>query len=219
MEEVRSVLFDFDGLIADTEPLHFATFRQTLLEYDVELPPGTGRARFMGIHDRASFAIAFEESGKPLDQKTLTELLLRKARLYQEGIGEIEIFDGVTETLASIPPRLPFTIASGGRRSEISTVLENHGLAELFPSFICSDDIDKSKPDPECFLKGLELLQRSGHPDLTATTCLTFEDSFRGVEAAGKAGMMCIAVTNSYGAEDLREADQVLASLREWAWS
>ena len=90
MEEVRSVLFDFDGLIADTEPLHFATFRQTLLEYDVELPPGTGRARFMGIHDRASFAIAFEESGKPLDQKTLTELLLRKALLYQEGIGEIE---------------------------------------------------------------------------------------------------------------------------------
>ena len=60
----------------------------------------------------------------------------------------------MTETLASIPPRLPFTIASGGRRSEISTVLENHGLAELFPSFICSDDIDKSKPDPECSSRG-----------------------------------------------------------------
>ncbi len=219
MQEVRSVLFDFDGLIADTEPLHFATFRQTLLDYDVELPPGTGRARFMGIHDRASFAIAFEEAGRPLDQETLAEVLLRKAQLYQEGITGIEIFDGVAETLASIPPGLPFTIASGGRRKEISTVLGKHGLAEMFPAFICSDDIDKSKPDPECFLKGLELLQQSGHPDLTAANCLTFEDSFRGVEAARKAGMMCIAVTNSYGAEDLHEADRVLSSLREWSWA
>ena len=219
MQEPRSVLFDFDGLLADTEPLHFKTFLQTLREYGVELPPGTGRARFMGIHDRASFAIAFEEAGKTLDQETLTEVLERKAQLYQEGISGIEIFDGVVETLASIPPDLPFTIASGGRRKEISSVLENHKLAELFPAFICSDDIDKSKPDPECFLRGLELLQETGHPDLTAATCLTFEDSFRGVEAARRAGMMCIAVTNSYPAEELQDADRVISSLREWTWT
>ena len=71
----------------------------------------------------------------------------------------------------------------------------------------------------DSFLKGLELLQESGHPDLTAAGCLTFEDSFRGVEAARKAGMMCIAVTNSYPAEELQDADRVLSSLREWTWT
>lgn len=219
MKEVRSVLFDFDGLIADTEPLHFETFRETLLEYGIELPQGTGSSRFMGIHDRASFAIAFAEAGRDLDGKTLEDLLLRKSLLYREGISGIEIFDGVAEMLASIPPELPFTIASGGRRSEIETVLESHGLDGMFPSFICSDDVEKSKPDPECFLRGLEFLQKAGHPGLTPGSCLAFEDSFRGVEAAKRAGMICVAVTHSYGAEELSEADRVLDSLLDWTWS
>lgn len=219
MEEVRSVLFDFDGLIADTEPLHFETFLQTLLEYGIELPPGKGSRHFMGLHDRASFKLAFAGAGRDLDSKTLDDLLHRKSLLYHEGIAGIELFDGVREMLESIPHELPFTIASGGRRSEIEAVLNQHGLDSLFPSFVSSDDIDKSKPDPECFLRGLDLLQRAGHGGLTPGTCLAFEDSFRGVEAAKRAGMICVAVTHSYGAEELSEADRVLDSLRDWSWN
>ena len=122
------------------------------------------------------------------------------------------------ELLDSLPDGLPYTIASGGRRLDILAVLEGNGLAKRFPSFVCGDDVEKSKPDPECFRKGLELLQARGASHLEPATCLTFEDSFRGVEAAKKAGMKCVAVTHSYPAEKLTEADQVLDSLLDWTW-
>ena len=112
------------------------------------------------------------------------QLVERKSRLYLDGASRIELFDGVRELLDSIPPALPSTIASGGRREDILAVLRRHGLAEKFPSFICGDDIDKSKPDPECFLRGLDLLNQ-GEGGLAPENCLVFEDSFRGVAAAG----------------------------------
>ena len=101
---------------------------------------------------------------------------------------------------------------------DILAVLRRHGLAERFPSFVCGDDVDKSKPDPECFLKGLELLREDEAGDLDPESCLTFEDSFRGIEAAKSAGMQCVAVTHSYAAAELSRADRVRDSLLEWNW-
>ena len=67
MTGIRSVLFDFDGLIANTEPLHFETFLKVLAENDVLLPPGTEQSDFTGIHDRASFRKAFRKVGRSID--------------------------------------------------------------------------------------------------------------------------------------------------------
>ena len=217
MTGIRSVLFDFDGLLANTEPLHFETFLKVLAENDVLLPPGTERSDFTGIHDRASFRKAFRKVDRSIEPDLLEELVDRKSALYLEEAAKIELFEGVRELLDSIPAGLPYTIASGGRRVDILAVLRRHGLAEKFPSFVCGDDIDKSKPDPECFLRGLDLLSQPGG-DLAAENCLVFEDSFRGVEAAGSAGMRCVAVTHFYTAEELSGADWVLNSLREWSW-
>lgn len=217
MDGIHSVLFDFDGLIANTEPLHFETFLQVLGENGIRLPPGTNQSHYIGIHDRGSFRKAFAEAGRELGPGMVEKLVERKSRLYLDGAGKIELFDGVRELLDSLPPSLPSTIASGGRRVDILAVLRRHGLAEKFPSFVCGDDIDKSKPDPECFLRGLDLLGQPGG-GLAAENCLVFEDSFRGVEAAGSAGMRCVAVTHFYTAEELSGADWVLNSLREWSW-
>lgn len=218
MTGIRSVLFDFDGLLANTEPLHFETFLKVLAENDVFLPPGTEQSDFTGIHDRASFRKAFRKVGRSIEPDRVEELVDRKSALYLEEAEKIELFEGVRELLDSIPADLPYTIASGGRRMDILTVLRRHGLAERFPSFVCGDDVDKSKPDPECFLKGLELLREGEAGSLAPGTCLTFEDSFRGIEAAKSAGMQCVAVTHSYAATELSKADRVLDSLLEWSW-
>tara|TARA_Y100000758_G_scaffold285027_1_gene234856 strand:- start:616 stop:1275 length:660 start_codon:yes stop_codon:yes gene_type:complete len=218
MAEIRAVLFDFDGLLANTEPLHFETFLKVLAENDVRLPPGTEQSDFTGIHDRASFRKAFRKAGRSIEPDLVEELVDRKSALYLEEAGKIELFEGVRELLDSIPAGLPYTIASGGRRMDILAVLRRHGLAERFPAFVCGDDVDKSKPDPECFLKGLELLREDEAGDLDPESCLTFEDSFRGIEAAKNAGMQCVAVTHSYAAAELSKADRVLDSLLEWNW-
>ena len=218
MAGIRSVLFDFDGLLANTEPLHFETFLKVLAENDVRLPPGTEQSDFTGIHDRASFRKAFRKAGRSIEPDLVEELVDRKSALYLEEAGKIELFEGARELLDSIPAGLPYTIASGGRRMDILAVLRRHGLAERFPAFVCGDDVDKSKPDPECFLKGLELLREDEAGDLDPESCLTFEDSFRGIEAAKNAGMQCVAVTHSYAATELFKADRVLDSLLEWSW-
>ena len=218
MTGIRAVLFDFDGLLANTEPLHFETFLKVLAENDVRLPPGTEQSDFTGIHDRASFRKAFRKAGRSIEPDLVEELVDRKSALYLEEAGKIELFEGVRELLDSIPAGLPYTIASGGRRMDILAVLRRHGLAERFPAFVCGDDVDKSKPDPECFLKGLELLREDEAGDLDPESCLTFEDSFRGIEAAKNAGMQCVAVTHSYAAAELSKADRVLDSLLEWNW-
>lgn len=216
--EIRAVLFDFDGVIADTEPAHFATFAEVLAQEGVTLGPDENQVTYMGIQDRRAFEIAFERAGRPLSDELRDELAGRKSDLYHESIPDIGIFPGARELIESASRRGPATIASGGRRRDIQAVLSRNGLLDRFPSFVSSDDTERSKPDPEAFILGLELLRREAAPDLEATSCLVFEDSFRGVEAAGRAGMRCVAVTHSYPAERLGRADLVIDSLLDWRW-
>ena len=133
-------------------------------------------------------------------------------------MAQIPLFPGVTALIESSVRRGPATIASGGRRRDIQAVLERHGLLSHFPSFVSGDDVERSKPDPQCFLDALELLRSGPAPGLPARNCLVFEDSSRGVEAARRAGMMCVAVTNSYPRDELGRAHLVIDSLEEWTW-
>src|SRR5256886_9611509 len=121
------------------------------------------------------------------------------------------------------PPRstlFPYTtlfrsaIASGALRREIALILAQAGLTRAFAAIVSAEDVEEGKPSPAAFLGALERL-REGAPDLAAEQCLVVEDSRAGVEAARRAGMRCLAVTNSYPAEALAAADLVVRSLEE----
>jgi len=215
---IRAVLFDFDGVIADTETRHFATFVEVLAEEGIALGPGENAETYMGIEDRRAFEIAFERAARPLSTELRDELSERKSALYRTSAPDIAIFPGARELIESASSRGPVTIASGGRRRDIEAVLSRNGLLRHFPSFVSGDDIEHSKPDPDAFLLGLDLLRREAAPDLEAASCLVFEDSFRGVQAAKRAGMHCVAITHSCPARRLREADLVIDSLLDWRW-
>jgi beta-phosphoglucomutase len=215
---VRAVIFDFDGLLADTEGLHFETFAAVLAEEGIVLPPEEDGRSFLGLHDRAGFEKAFRDAGRELAPKQREQLVERKSRRYQEGLLGVRLFPGARELAGEALRRGPATVASCGRREDIAAVLGRHGLLELFPRFVSADDIRCSKPDPECFLKALELLRAAGAAELAAADCLVFEDSARGVEAAKRAGMRCVAVCHSVAAAELAAADRVIGSLEEWRW-
>ena len=218
LDKTRAVIFDFDGVIADTETLHFATFCATLGEEGIDLGPDADNARFLGGHDRACFEIVLREAGRPASPELLEDLVERKSRRYRDGLADVVLFPGVRKLIDAAARRGPYTIASGARRADLAGVLAHHGLLDRFPRFVSGDDVVAPKPSPEAYLQALELLRSSGAPDLTPDACLVFEDSPRGVAAAKNADMWCVAVTNSSPAADLAGADRIVSSLEGWTW-
>ena len=211
-DRFRAVIFDFDGIIANTEPLHCELFRRVLAEEEIKISDDDHDDRFLGINDWEGFLKAFEEVGRPLDDARRRELIERKSKYYRQRIGEIQPFRGVPELVADLASRCPLAIASGGRRREIQTVLENYGLRQHFSAVVTADDVPRSKPAPDIFLRALAELPPTS-PPLTPGCCLVIEDSLQGIRAARSARMTCLAVAHSLPAGRLRDADRVVNAL------
>jgi beta-phosphoglucomutase len=213
--QAEAVIFDFDGVIVDTEPLHYAAF-QRLLE-----PLGLGFSWeryvevFMGFDDRDAFIEAFKPRGNGLTTIELHDMIDRKARLFQEIIRDgISPYPGVVDLIRNIrASRIPLAISSGALRSDIAPILETLGISDCFDLIVTAEDVSRSKPDPECYRLAHSRLNRFWSLDLTPDRVLAIEDTPAGIAAAKGAGLQVIAVTNSYPAGQLTGADLVVTSL------
>jgi len=145
-------------------------------------------------------------------------LINRKAVYYQEAIrNHVTIFPGVKSLVCDIAPKLPLAVASGALRAEIEAILSTADVLHYFTVIIAAEDVTQGKPEPEIFLKALEQInaRRSDRDRISAADCLVIEDSKEGIKGARRAGMKCLAVTNSHPAELLSDADAVVMSLEE----
>ena len=215
---LRALIFDFNGIIVDDEPIHFELFRRVLGEEGIELTEEAYYARYLGFDDRGAFTAAYKEHGQALDEALLARLIDRKAAYYQKEIKrKVKIFPGVEKLIADLAPAFPLAVASGALRHEIETILSTARLLKHFTVIISAEDVNQGKPEPEIFLKalaGLKAQVDNGH-SIEAAQCLVIEDSKEGIRGASRAGMKCLAVTNSHPAELLREANAVVKSLEE----
>jgi len=215
---LRAIIFDFNGVLVDDEPVHLKLFQRVLREEGISLTARDYYARYLGMDDRGCFKAAYQEHGRKLDNAFLAELIRRKARYYREAIEEgILFFPGVKELIPTLSSRFPLAVASGALRTEIETILHALGLKKYFRAIVSAEDVSEGKPNPEIFIKALGLLNKrnsTGRPIL-ASECLVVEDSKEGILGARRAGMKCLAVTNSHPAEELGEADAVVKSLEE----
>ena len=215
---LRALIFDFNGIIVDDEPIHFELFKQVLAEEGIKLTEADYYARYLGFDDRGAFTAAYREHGRSLDEKLLARLIDRKAIYYQSEIrSKVRIFPGVEKLVTTLVPVLPLAVASGALRQEIETILSAAGLLKHFAVIISAEDVDHGKPEPEIFLKALARLNaqvEDGHP-IDAADCLVIEDSKEGIRGARRAGMKCLAVSNSHPTELLQEANAVVRSLEE----
>jgi len=214
---LRALIFDFNGIIVDDEPIHFQLFQKVLGEEGIVLSEKTYYARYLGFDDRGAFETGFREHGRPLSPAKLHELIDRKARYYQLAIRDhVAIFPGVTSLVTTLASRLPLAVASGALRQEIVTILATAGLSNCFKSIISAEDVTRGKPEPEIFLKALDALNAShNNAPIAADDCVVIEDSKEGIKGARRAGMKCLAVTNSHPAELLTDAHAVVQSLEE----
>jgi HAD superfamily hydrolase (TIGR01509 family) len=228
MTTLRAIIFDFDGVIADTEPLHFAGFRQTLAEIGISLTESDYYADYLGYDDRGCFIAALTANHHPTDPPALAQLMQRKAHAYLESVKEhLVVFPGVREFVREAAAVYPLAIASGALRHEIEVILEQAGLRKEFLHITSAEDVTRGKPDPQPFLQALNGLNRQRQVQaITAESCLVIEDSIPGIRGAITAGMKVLAVANTHTIQDLHEAHAVaqslvqvrLSELRERLW-
>ena len=216
---LRAIIFDFNGVIIDDEPLHLELFRVILAEEGIALSDDDYRVKYLGSDDRGCFVAALADAGREreaLDSAFITQLIERKAALYRAAIDQRHLlFPGVVELVRRLANEYPLAIASGALRGEIEMALERGGIDDCFQAIIAAEDVGACKPDPEGYVKALAALNAEARPPIQPGECLVIEDSIAGVEAAKRAGMRCLAVTNSYAVEELKEADWIAASLAD----
>ncbi len=219
MATLRAIIFDFDGVVADSEPIHLAVFQRVLGEEGLFLSPEEYYARYLGYDDKGCFQAFLTAHGHPASPQRIDDLVARKARAYLDHIKQnLIIFPGVRELVRDAAARHRLAIASGALRHEIEYILECAGIRKEFEHITSAEDVRHGKPHPEPFLHALTSLNRAartGQPPLVPGDCLVIEDSIPGIQAAQDAGMKVLAVANTHTIQDLHEADALAHSLAD----
>lgn len=207
---IRAIVFDFDGVLADSEPLHLRAYQEVLSSYGLTLSRDEYYARYLGYDDVGMFTRLAAAHDWPLDARRLEALVAEKGRVFDDVIETTDVlFPGAAECIARMAAAFPLGIASGALRHEIEAILRRGGLERHFRFIVASGDTPQSKPAPDPYRRAAEL------HGLPPAACLAIEDSVWGIESAKAAGLSCVAVTHTYPRGSLTPADIVVESLAE----
>lgn len=215
---LRAVIFDFDGVIANTEHIHLGAFQKTLAGEGLELTEEDYYAKYLAYDDKTLFIKLYEDRGLELGDALLTALMDRKSLHYDEMIeGNIELLPGAVDFIRSLTGKYRLAIGSGALEAEIVRVLDFAGLGGSFEVIVGADNIANCKPAPDVYIEALRRLNalKAGGGEILPAECLVIEDSISGIRAALAAGMKCLAVTNSYSEAELSEAHAVKPGLKD----
>ena len=207
MKRFEAIIFDMDGVIVDSEPLHERAFREVFAEMGYGDTHGMNFADYYGRSDKALWLdfIAKHHPPQPFEEL----LAWKQRRLVELVVAEKPIFEGLPELVGKLAPRYKLGVASGSPHAVIDEVLRLENLRRLFPVVVSVTDVGKGKPAPDVFLRTAELL------GVAPADCCVIEDAAVGIEAALAAGMDVIAITNTLPAEKLSRASQVVKHYAE----
>lgn len=180
----QAYLFDCDGTIADSMPLHYVAWKAALAEWNCDLPQDQFYA-WGGLPVAKIISLLNEEHGLRMP---VEEVERRKEQLYFESLPNLKAVPEVLEHIDSQYGQIPFAVVSGSTRDSVTASLRSLGLLAKFETLVCAGDYTRSKPDPEAFLIAAERL------GVSANACLVFEDTAMGIEAATAAGMAAVKV-------------------------
>jgi HAD superfamily hydrolase (TIGR01509 family) len=211
---LQAIVFDFDGVIANSEPLHLQAFQETLAEAGITLTAADYYRHYLGYDDVGAFTAIARDRGITMDPAQVTAMVERKGVALQARMraGSV-LFPGARAFIEQAAAAVPIGIASGALRHEIEEIIEAAGLASLFLTIVASGDTPESKPSPAPYRLAFENLRRVSGRDLDPRRTVAIEDSRWGLESARAAGLRCVGVTNSYPAEELAGAEIVASGL------
>jgi beta-phosphoglucomutase len=213
--KLEAVVFDFDGVIVDTERLHHAALNRVLEPVALGITWQEYVQTYIGFDDRGVFQHRFATAGQTLSPAELAAWVERKAVLFHRLVSEEtpSPFPGVIELIRGLSRRIPLALCSGALRSDIDPIFRALRLEGVFDLLVTADDVPMSKPDPACYRLAVERLSRRHARALAPEECLAIEDTPAGITAAKGAGLRVLALTNSYDRAYLGLADVVRESL------
>jgi beta-phosphoglucomutase len=212
---LKAVIFDFDGVITDSEILHLRAFNKVLAQFDMEIGRKDYYTRYLGFTDSDCFNQLISDGLLKVDKSMIPELIKQKNQVFEElAKNDGKTIEGVKEFLDLLGQnKIPAAICSGALLTEIELILDEARLRRFFVTIVSAEQVRKGKPHPEGFLLTLKKLNHEFRYPISAEECVVIEDSIWGLQAARAAGMHSIAVTNSYEADQLKPADKIIAKL------
>jgi beta-phosphoglucomutase len=208
--DVSAIVFDFDGVLADTERLHLSAFQQVFSERGWTLDAATYFEQYLGCDDRGLVLTFARDQRIALTDADVRDLVLAKTRAFDAHLhsGSV-LFPGARACVERMAERYAVGIASGAAKAEILLILDAAGLRSRFGAIVAADDVSETKPSPEPYLTAAHQL------GIDPRACLAIEDSAPGLAAAHAAGMRTIGITTTLPRAHLARADYVIDTLDE----
>jgi beta-phosphoglucomutase len=216
---LEAIVFDFDGVVADTEPLHYRAFMRILEPLGRGFDYACYLRDYIGCDDRDAFRLAF--APKSLSDSELADLIRRKSAAFEAVVAEgVTFYPGVIELINEAASALPLAICSGALRSDIDLIMSDVGdgsMLDRFAAIVTAEDVAKSKPDPASYVLAAERL------GVAPANCLAIEDTPAGLASAQAAGMKTLGVATTHDITalfaDRIESDLAsvtLSQLQDW---
>lgn len=184
---IKAIIFDFDGLIIDTESVWFEAYKEVLVDYEIQLTLEKF-SEVVGTHDDVLFSYVEENCSIPFNRESIER---KVSELVQVKLGDPVLRESVEDYLiAAKQAGLKIGLASSSSRVWVEGFLKKLHIYDYFEVIKTSEDVSEVKPDPELYLKTIEALS------IEANEAIAFEDSLNGLQAARKAGLHCVIVPN-----------------------
>ena len=207
---IAAIVFDFDGVLADSEPLHLRAYQEVLSSMGATLPREEYYARYLGYDDEGVFLAVSQDRGWELTGAQISTLIAEKTEAFEQIVaGEDVLYIGASDCVQRLAAIWPLGVASGAQRQDIEPIIRRGGIDRFFRFIVAAGDTPESKPAPDPYLRAAEL---HGVPP---SSCVAIEDSRWGIRSAKTAGMWCIGITTTYPVSSLMEADTIVTSLSE----
>jgi beta-phosphoglucomutase len=209
---IKACIFDFDGILADTEDLHYRSYQKVLEPLGAGFSWDTYYRDYIAFDSRQALVAAL----KVADIKNppeVSDLILRKILAYETLLENLDLppLPGAVEAVRLAAAFGPVALCTGAQRRDVDPLLKAFGIAGLFAGIVTADDVQISKPDPESYRLAASKI------GITPADCLAIEDTPGGLRSARGAGCQTLGVTTTHNAEQLAPfADQVIESLLDF---
>ena len=220
MADIRAIVFDFDGVLANSEPLHLRAYQAVLGEHGLTLGRDEYYQQYIGFDDVTALRTLSERRGLGWNEQDVAGMVARKTVVMEEILGTDDVlYPEAVACVERLGAALPLGIASGALRHEIEAILRRAGLERHFKFIVAAGDTKYSKPAPDPYRRAVERMTAATGVALAPSDCVAIEDSRWGLESARAAGLRTVGVAHTYQADMLTDAaEAVILHLDQLTW-
>ena len=209
---MKIIIFDFDGVILDSENSHFIAFNEGLKNLNINISEDEYYSKYISLDDRGVITNVVNDKNISVTNEEIDMIIKSKNDCFESRlIDNSKLFPGVEELIIQLSKNFVLSIGSGANRSEIIKTLKNNNIYDYFEIIVSADEVNNPKPNPETYNRVLDNI----NTDFNINEIIVIEDSPGGIEAAKSAGLKCIAITNTFDNKELGKADIIVSNYED----